>query len=491
MWKPGRSPRLHKGSDVPLEGCRAGVSVGGGNEPGGPQRLPHRPGPWNSARMFSRINSASARRPVLSNQSMRRFHSSISPSGSGLALRRRTTGVRAGVATGDLLGVSAARNDSTAASGSHGVWRMSTDTSSTNTLAMTSAVVPRMLISRRSKGRDPEGDARSAVEPRRHIARDHGACAYPRPVDPVHAKRACGRCRSRASRRGRLSTEPRSFRAGTRAHRFWYVVRPARFHFGSSKRSTVKIGANFKVTSWLIAGVWPSARRSRSMSPTVARGTQPRPPGRRRTKAGRSRRTRSTPSPSRRSWRRRASATSRSSRTTSSRAGWSRPRSTSSTPGSRSRRSVAVSDQMATHLRLLRPGGTLVLEEWDVSSWHLNPPAPAAGEADRAHRGGVRALRRRHVRRTQAARAAPQRRHRRERPGRDRGAASGPPLSARAVAVRDRIGTATAVLGDGRRAGAASKSTRRPSSRSRAAGARPSRSCSAGAGARRSSESSR
>jgi ubiquinone/menaquinone biosynthesis C-methylase UbiE len=34
-------------------------------------------------------------------------------------------------------------------------------------------------------------------------------------------------------------------------------------------------------------------------------------------------------------------------------------------------------DQMSTHLRLLRPGGTLVLEEWDVSSWHLNPPAPA------------------------------------------------------------------------------------------------------------------
>jgi ubiquinone/menaquinone biosynthesis C-methylase UbiE len=34
-------------------------------------------------------------------------------------------------------------------------------------------------------------------------------------------------------------------------------------------------------------------------------------------------------------------------------------------------------DQMSTHVRLLRPGGTLVLEEWDVSSWHLNPPAPA------------------------------------------------------------------------------------------------------------------
>jgi ubiquinone/menaquinone biosynthesis C-methylase UbiE len=34
-------------------------------------------------------------------------------------------------------------------------------------------------------------------------------------------------------------------------------------------------------------------------------------------------------------------------------------------------------DQMSTHLRLLRPGGTVVLEEWDVSPWHPNPPAPA------------------------------------------------------------------------------------------------------------------
>jgi SAM-dependent methyltransferase len=34
-------------------------------------------------------------------------------------------------------------------------------------------------------------------------------------------------------------------------------------------------------------------------------------------------------------------------------------------------------EQMSNHLRLLRPGGAVVLEEWDVSSWHLNPPAPA------------------------------------------------------------------------------------------------------------------
>jgi SAM-dependent methyltransferase len=34
-------------------------------------------------------------------------------------------------------------------------------------------------------------------------------------------------------------------------------------------------------------------------------------------------------------------------------------------------------EQMSSHLRLLRPGGTVVLEEWDVSPWRLNPPAPA------------------------------------------------------------------------------------------------------------------
>jgi len=33
-------------------------------------------------------------------------------------------------------------------------------------------------------------------------------------------------------------------------------------------------------------------------------------------------------------------------------------------------------DQMATHLRLVRPGGTVVLEELDPSSWHYIPPAP-------------------------------------------------------------------------------------------------------------------
>jgi hypothetical protein len=27
---------------------------------------------------------------------------------------------------------------------------------------------------------------------------------------------------------------------------------------------------------------------------------------------------------------------------------------------------------------LVRPGGSLVLEEWDLGSWHFNPPAPAA-----------------------------------------------------------------------------------------------------------------
>ena len=35
-------------------------------------------------------------------------------------------------------------------------------------------------------------------------------------------------------------------------------------------------------------------------------------------------------------------------------------------------------EQLATYRRLVRPGGSLVLEEWDLGSWHLNPRAPAA-----------------------------------------------------------------------------------------------------------------
>jgi SAM-dependent methyltransferase len=35
-------------------------------------------------------------------------------------------------------------------------------------------------------------------------------------------------------------------------------------------------------------------------------------------------------------------------------------------------------EQVASHRRLLRPGGWLALEEWDLGSWHFNPPAPAA-----------------------------------------------------------------------------------------------------------------
>ena len=35
-------------------------------------------------------------------------------------------------------------------------------------------------------------------------------------------------------------------------------------------------------------------------------------------------------------------------------------------------------EQVASHLRLVGPGGSLVLEEWDLGSWHFNPPAPAA-----------------------------------------------------------------------------------------------------------------
>ena len=35
-------------------------------------------------------------------------------------------------------------------------------------------------------------------------------------------------------------------------------------------------------------------------------------------------------------------------------------------------------EQVTAHQRLLKPGGVLVLEEWDLGSWHFNPPAPAA-----------------------------------------------------------------------------------------------------------------
>jgi SAM-dependent methyltransferase len=35
-------------------------------------------------------------------------------------------------------------------------------------------------------------------------------------------------------------------------------------------------------------------------------------------------------------------------------------------------------EQVASHRRLVRRGGLLVLEEWDLGSWHFNPPAQAA-----------------------------------------------------------------------------------------------------------------
>src|SRR5215210_6332020 len=54
-------------------------------------------------------------------------------------------------------------------------------------------------------------------------------------------------------------------------------------------------------------------------------------------------------------------------------------------------------DQISNHLRVLRPGGTVVLEEWDVSSWHFNPPARALerlveliGESFVRSGGGIR-----------------------------------------------------------------------------------------------------
>ena len=35
-------------------------------------------------------------------------------------------------------------------------------------------------------------------------------------------------------------------------------------------------------------------------------------------------------------------------------------------------------EQVESHRRLVKPGGTVVLEEWDLASWHFNPTAPAA-----------------------------------------------------------------------------------------------------------------
>jgi len=35
-------------------------------------------------------------------------------------------------------------------------------------------------------------------------------------------------------------------------------------------------------------------------------------------------------------------------------------------------------EQVTAHRRLVKPGGVLVLEEWDLGSWHFNPPAPGA-----------------------------------------------------------------------------------------------------------------
>ena len=35
-------------------------------------------------------------------------------------------------------------------------------------------------------------------------------------------------------------------------------------------------------------------------------------------------------------------------------------------------------EQVAAHRRRVKPGGVLVLEEWDLASWHFNPTAPAA-----------------------------------------------------------------------------------------------------------------
>jgi SAM-dependent methyltransferase len=40
--------------------------------------------------------------------------------------------------------------------------------------------------------------------------------------------------------------------------------------------------------------------------------------------------------------------------------------------------------QVTSYRRLVKPGGYLVLEEWDLGSWHFNPPAPAAEQLIRS-----------------------------------------------------------------------------------------------------------
>jgi SAM-dependent methyltransferase len=49
-------------------------------------------------------------------------------------------------------------------------------------------------------------------------------------------------------------------------------------------------------------------------------------------------------------------------------------------------------DQVASHRRLVKPGGWLALEEWDLGSWHFNPPAPAADRLIRLIAGIFAAL---------------------------------------------------------------------------------------------------
>ena len=40
--------------------------------------------------------------------------------------------------------------------------------------------------------------------------------------------------------------------------------------------------------------------------------------------------------------------------------------------------------QVTSYRRLVKPGGYLVLEEWDLGSWHFNPPAPTAEQLIRS-----------------------------------------------------------------------------------------------------------
>ena len=104
--------------------------------------------------------------------------------------------------------------------------------------------------------------------------------------------------------------------------------------------------------------------------------------------------------------------------------------------------------QVQTYLRLLRPGGTVVLEDPDWGSWHFNPPAQAGEQLIALISAGLRPLGRRRSRPHAPRDAAPLRYHG-PRARRGLGAPARPSLPAYAAAARH--GLAGSVAGVRRR----------------------------------------